>query len=101
MSPKNEPLADAIRRGFEEAMSDSSYQRLLEEVIMTPWLRKNLNLNSRNVLELNNREAQDVLRAVDPRHWMIPWNDLLEGRISKGAALCEIVELRKLSLPGY
>ena len=101
VSPKNEPLADAIRRGFEQAMSDGSYQRLLEEVIMTPWLRKNLNLSSRNVLVLNNRDAQDVLGAVDPRHWMIPWNDLLEGRISKGAALCEIVELRQLCLPSF
>ena len=96
VSPKNKPLADAIRRGFEQAMSDGSYQRLLEEAIMTPWLRKNLNLQSRDVLVLNNPEAQDVLDGVDPRHWMIPWHDLLEGRVSKGSALCQMPDLRPL-----
>ena len=63
---------------------------------MTPWLRKNLSLSSRKVLVLSNHEAQDVLADVDPRHWLIPWKDLLQGRIAKGAALCEIVELKQL-----
>ena len=70
VSPSNKPLAEAIRRGFEQAISDGSYQRLLEEVIMTPWLKKNL--SSRKVLVLSNHEAQTFWR-VDPRHWMIPW----------------------------
>ena len=101
VSPSNKPLAEAIRRGFEQAISDGSYQRLLEEVIMTPWLRKNLSLRSRKVLVLYNHEAQDVLAGVAPRHWMIPWNDLLQGRMTRGAALCEIVELKQLCSPRY
>ena len=101
VSPSNKPLAEAIRRGFEQAISDGSYQRLLEEVIMTPWLRKNLSLRSRKVLVLRNHEAQDVLAGVAPRHWMIPWNDLLQGRMTRGAALCEIVELKQLCSPRY
>ena len=68
---------------------------------MTPWLRKNLSLSSRKVLVLSNHEAQDVLAGVDPRHWRIPWNDLLQGRITKGAALCEIVEPNPLCLTRY
>ena len=99
VSPNNEPLADAIRRGFERARRDGSYQRLLEETIMTPWLRRTLDLHSRRVLVLRNPEAQDVLGGVDPRHWIIPWSDLLKGRISKGVALCEIAELRLLCSP--
>ena len=63
VSPKNKPLADAIRRGFEQAMSDGSYQRLLEEEIMTPWLRK-LEPTIAGVLVLNNPEAQDVLGVL-------------------------------------
>ena len=101
VSPKDGPLADAIRRGFEQAMRDGSYQRLLEETIMTPWLRAALNLHSRRVLVLRNPEAQEVLAGVDPRHWIIPWSDLLGGRISKGAALCEIAELRSLCLSTF
>jgi len=101
VSPKDKRLADAIRGGFEQAMLDGSYQSLLEETIMTPWLRTALNLRSRQVLVLNNPEARDVLGNVDARHWMIPWKDLLEGRISKGAALCEIAELKALCSPKF
>ena len=101
VSPKNKALADAIRRGFQQAMRDGSYQRLLEDAIMTGWLRENLNLHARRVLVLSNPEAQDVLAGVDSRHWIIPWSDLLEGRISKGAALCEIAELRPLCRPSF
>ena len=101
VSPKDGLLADAIRRGFEKARRDGSYQRLLEETIMTPWLRTTLKLRSRRVLVLSNPEAEDVLSGVDPSHWIIPWSDLLEGRISKGAALCEIAELRLLCLPNF
>ena len=69
-------------------MSDGFCQRLLEEAIMKPLFRKNLNLRTQYVLVLNNGESQDVLGSVDPRYGMIPWNELLEGRISKGDALC-------------
>ena len=84
---------------FERVIADSSYQHLVEEAIMTPWLRKNLNLKSRHVLVLNNPESQGALGDVDPNYWMIPWNDLVAGRILKGESLCEIAELRALCVP--
>ena len=49
-------------------------------------------------VQLQNPEAAEVLDDVNPAHWIVPWNDLLGGRISSGAALCEIEELRSLCL---
>ena len=99
VAPENTELAAAIQTGFERVIADGSYQRLVEETIMTTWLRKNLNLKSRHVLVLNNPEAQGTLGDVDPNYWMIPWNDLVAGRILKGESLCEIAELRALCFP--
>ena len=39
-------LAAAIQNGFERVIADSSYQRLVEEAVMTPWLRRQLKLRS-------------------------------------------------------
>ena len=99
VAPENTELAAAIQTGFERVIADGSYQRLVEDVIMTPWLRENLNLKSRHVLVLNNPEAQGALGDVDPNYWMIPWNDLVAGRILKGESLCEVAELRALCFP--
>ena len=99
VAPENKELAAAIQTGFERVIADGSYQRLVEEAILTPWLRESLNLKTRRVLVLNNPEAQGALGDVDPRHWVIPWNDLVAGRILKGESLCEISELRALCLP--
>ena len=38
MAPENTELAAAIQTGFEQVIADGSYQRLVEETIMTPWL---------------------------------------------------------------
>ena len=51
---------------------------------MTPWLRRQLKLRSRRILVLQNPEAVYVLADVNPDHWIIPWNDLLSGRITSG-----------------
>ena len=75
-----------------------AYQRLVEEAIMTSWLRRQLKLRSRRILVLQNPEAAEVLADVNPEHWIVPWSDLLGSRISKGAALCEIEDLRSLCL---
>lgn len=88
VGPDNQALADAIQLGFERAIADGSYQRLLEELILTPWLRRHLALADRRVLALPNPVAADVLADVDPRHWIVPWNDLLQGRIRSGAQFC-------------
>ena len=54
VSPENQALADAIQLGFERAIADGSYQRLLEELILTPWLRRHLALADRRVIPLPN-----------------------------------------------
>ena len=46
MAPENTELAAAIQTGFERVIADGSYQRLVEETIMTPWLRRQLTLRS-------------------------------------------------------
>ena len=40
VAPENTELAAAIQTGFERVIADGSYQRLVEEAIMTPWLRR-------------------------------------------------------------
>jgi hypothetical protein len=96
VSPDNQALADAIQLGFERAIDDGSYQRLLEELILTPWLRRHLSLADRRVIALPNPVAADVLADVDPRHWIVPWNDLLQGQIRSGAQFCTEPRLKVL-----
>ena len=96
VSPDNQPLADAIRTGFERAIADGSYQRLVEELIFTPWLRRTLLLKNRRVIALANPVAADVLSAVESRHWIVPWPELLNGEIETGEQLCAAQKLKAL-----
>ena len=77
-------------------IADGSYQRLVEEVIMTPWLKRQLKLRSRRVLVFRNPEVSEALADVDPEHWIVPWNDLLSGRIASGNDLCSFSGLKEL-----
>ena len=77
-------------------IADGSYQRLVEEAIMTPWLKRQLKLRSRRVLVLRNPEESEVLADVDPEHWIISWNDLLSGRIRLDNDFCLFGRLRAL-----
>ena len=90
------PGIDAIQIGFERAIEDGSYQALVERLLLTPWLRQNLKLANRTVLVLPNPVASAVLADVDPKHWIVPWGDLLQGRVSSGSQLCETASLRVL-----
>lgn len=96
VSPDNQPLADAIRTGFERAIADGSYQRLVEELIFTPWLRRTLELKNRRVIVLANPVAADVLSAVESRHWIVPWPELLNEEIETGEQLCAAQKLKAL-----
>lgn len=96
VSPDNQPLADAIRTGFERAIADGSYQRLVEELIFTPWLRRTLLLKNRRVIALANPVAADVLSAVESRHWIVPWPELLNEEIETGEQLCAAQKLKAL-----
>ena len=96
MAPENTMLAGAIQIGFERVIADSSYQHSVEEAIMTPWLERQLKLRSRRVLVLRNPEASEALADVDPGHWIVPWNDLLSGRITLGNDFCLFARLRAL-----
>ena len=77
-------------------IADGSYQRLVEEAIMTPWLKQQLKLRPRRILVLQNPEAAEVLADVNPGHWIVPWNDLLSGRITSGNDLCSFSGLKEL-----
>ena len=96
VSPDNLPLADAIQTGFERAIADGSYQRLVEELIFTPWLRRTLLLKNRRVIALANPVAADVLSAVESRHWIVPWPELLNEEIETGEQLCAAQKLKAL-----
>ena len=96
VSPNQQALANAIRVGFERAIADGSYQRLLEESIFTPWLKKNLNLEDRSIIVLPNPNAHEALADVNPKHWIVPWGNLLNGRIERGEKLCDLTYFQKL-----
>ena len=96
VSPNNQLLADAIQTGFERAIADGSYQRLVEELIFTPWLRRTLLLKNRRVIALANPVAADVLSAVESRHWIVPWPELLNEEIETGEQLCAAQKLKAL-----
>ena len=69
--------------------------KLVEELILSPWLRRNLALADRTVIVLPNPVAADVLADVDPNHWIVP-RDLLQGKIVTGAQLCAEQRLQVL-----
>ena len=98
VSPDNQPLADAIRTGFERAIADGSYQQLVEELIFTPWLRRTLVLKNRRVIVLPNPVAADVLADVQNHHWIVPWHALLNGDIQTGQQLCSEPRMSALCL---
>ena len=52
-------------------MEDGSYQELIDQTVVTPWLKKHLDLAKRKVVVLNNPNAAKVLSAVQPGHWIV------------------------------
>lgn len=92
----NEALAVAIERGFERALADGSYQELLERVVITPWLKERLNLTQRTVIVLPNPDAAELLAQVQSSHWIVPWDDLVDGRVRAGEQLCELPQIQAL-----
>ena len=96
VNPTNEALAEAIQRGFEQAIADGSYQALLERVVMTPWLKQRLSLRQRSVIYLPNPAAQQSFKQVKTSHWLVPWDDLAAGRIQTGEELCALPRLQAL-----
>ena len=66
--------AQAIRSGFERAMEEGSYQVIIDQTVFTLWLKKYPNLAKRKVVILNNPNAAEVLSAVQPGHWIVPWH---------------------------
>ena len=96
VDPNNQRLAHAIRSGFERAMADGSYQELIDQAVFTPWLKKHLNLANRKVLVLDNPSAPEVLSAVKPGHWIVPWHKLLQGSVNRGDELCDVRQLKAL-----
>jgi hypothetical protein len=86
--PDNERLRAAIQRGFERAFSDGSYHRLLHNGVMTPWLSRSLDLPRRRVIALPNRDDAALMAAVESRYWLVPWQRISQGRISRGEELC-------------
>jgi hypothetical protein len=96
VDPDNQRLAQVIQSGFERAMEDGSYQELIDQTVFTPWLKKHLNLAKRTVVVLNNPNAAEVLSAVKPDHWIVPWHKLLQGNLNSGEELCAVRQLRAL-----
>ena len=96
VSPENNKLADAINTGFKNIKSDGSYQKLLESLVYTRWLRDQLNLSKRKVIFIPNPQARGVLDVVDPSDWIVPWGRLADGEIKTGAELCAFSGLKAL-----
>ena len=77
-------------------ISSTLVLRTLEPISYTKWLRKSLNLSDRRVLVLPSRQAGSALGDVDPDHWIVPWRDLLTGKIRVGYELCAKQKLNAL-----
>ena len=66
--------------------------------MFTPWLREQLKLETRSVVVVPNSAAATALTDVDPRHWIIPWGDLLDGVMQRGSDLCQTPALKLLCM---
>ena len=94
VSRNNPQLANAIETGFRRAIANGSYQRLLEQHLFTPWLKRQLDLPQRRLIYLPNPEAAQLLQDVDPEHWILPWDQLARGTLSTGYQLCNLPRWR-------
>ena len=48
------------------------------------------------MIALANPVAADVLSAVESRHWIVPWPELLNEEIETGEQLCAAQKLKAL-----
>jgi hypothetical protein len=88
VNEKNQRLHDAVVAGFERAMEDGSYARLLKERIFTPWLKETLDFPNRRLLYVST-PLGDLLRdQVPSQYWLLPWDRLEKGEIKTGQDLC-------------
>ena len=69
---------------------------LLIKLCLLLGLKKHLNLAKRKVVVLNNPNAAEVLSAVQPGHWIVPWHQLLQGDMNHGEQLCTVQQLKAL-----
>lgn len=96
VSRNNPRLAEAIDTGFRRAIANGSYQRLLHQHLFTPWLKKELDLSKRQIIYLDNPEAKELFKDVDPSHWILPWDQLKQGTLRTGRQLCALPRWRML-----
>ena len=45
---------------------------------------------------LKNPDAAEALADVDPSHWIVPWNELMNDRITHGRDLCGFAGFKAL-----
>lgn len=96
VNKQNHRLAEALETGFKRAIADGSYEDLVHQELLTHSLRKKLRMRSRNVIYLNNYDANAAINGVDPKLWRIPWRQLTQGEIKTGAQLCHVKTLKDL-----
>ena len=99
LNPDNTRLHAAIQRGLERAKEDGSYLKLIHSDLVTARLRNALRLRGRRVLSLPNPDAAALLKDVDPKYWLVPWEDMAQGRLERGEDLCRFPVLQELCGP--
>lgn len=83
-------IAKVLEQGFRTAIADGAYQKLLRTELYTESFRKSLRLRERVVIYLPNPDDASFLNGVDQELWLVPWDDLSNGKISRGHQLCSL-----------
>lgn len=83
-------LAEVLEQGFRAAIRDGSYRKLLKDELYTASFRKSLRLKERAVIYIPNPDVASFLNGVDRQFWLVPWDDLSNGKISSGHQLCSL-----------
>jgi len=73
VNSNNDRLKHALQQGFERALADGSHQKLLETMILTPWMRSNVKLRDRQLLVLSTPATDRLLNKIPPDYWLVPW----------------------------
>lgn len=88
VNSQNDKLKHALRHGFERAIADGSHQKLLQNVMLSSWMRRHVRLKDRRLLVLSTPATERLRQQIPDSYWLVPWNTMApkQGQHTQGSA---------------
>ena len=88
VNSQNDKLKHALRQGFQRAIADGSHQKLLQNVMLSSWMRRHVRLKDRRLLVLSTPATERLRQQIPDSYWLVPWNTMApkQGQHTQGSA---------------